>query len=103
MFAIGSLVFAFGASGSARDDGDDGGQLLRATLAPSVPTDPAFHGITPGGVPWALRRGSVRLNSDGEISVKVRGLIIPALGTADGVTSISASLLCGADAQAGPT
>lgn len=97
-----SLVFALGASGGSRDHGDSG-PLFRSTLAPSDPTDPAFHGIKPGGVPWVLRRGDVRLNVDGEIRVKVRGLIIPALGTADGVTSISASLLCGADAQAGPT
>jgi hypothetical protein len=102
LVAAGSLVFALGASGGSRDDGN-GEALVRETLAPSVPTDPAFHGITPGGVPWQLTDSSVRLKTDGELDIRIVGLVIPALGTPGPVKTVSASLLCGADAQAGPT
>jgi hypothetical protein len=102
VLVAGSLVFAFAASGSSRDEGN-GDALFASTLAPSVPTDPAFHGITPGGVPWMLNGSSVRLKANGELEIRIEGLVIPALGTAGPVTAVSASLLCGADAQAGPT
>ena len=101
LLAAGSLVFALAASGGPRDEGN-GEALLRSTLAPSVPTDPSFHGIAPGGVPWVLAGSSVRLKADGELDVRVEGLVLPSLGTAGPVTSVSASLLCGADAVAGP-
>jgi hypothetical protein len=82
---------------------DGGGEKsLRSSLAPSVPADPAFHGVTPGGVPWVLTRGDVRIKEDGQFDLEVIGLVIPALGNADGVTTISASLFCGADANAAP-
>src|SRR5919199_6118628 len=83
-----ALAVAAGASGHGRDD-DHGGKLLRSTLAPSVPTDPAFHGRTPGGVPWVLRRGELRIDAKGKFDLRVEGLVIPALGTPDGVTTIS--------------
>lgn len=102
LVAAAALVFALAASGSSREDGN-GETLLSASLAPSVPTDPAFHGISPGGVPWVLSSGSVRIKADGEVDLRLRGLVIPALGTAGPVTTVSASLLCGANAQAGPT
>lgn len=100
--AAAALVFAVAASGHGGDDGKRGGDgngraLLRAPLAPSVPSDVAIHGIVPGGVPWVLDRGSVRLKTDGELDVRLRGLVIPSLGTAGPVATVSASLLCGAD------
>ncbi len=102
VLALGSLVFAFAASGSSRDEGN-GDSLFRSTLAPSTPTDPAFHGIAPGGVPWVLAGSSVRLKADGEFDLRVEGLVIPALGTPGPVTTVSASLLCGPDTNTGPT
>jgi len=105
LLAAGTLVFALGASGSSRDGGNDGNgeALLRSTLAPSSPTDPSFHAIGPGGVAWSLSDSSVRLKTSGELDIRIEGLVITSLGTAGGVTTVSASLLCGADAQAGPT
>ena len=101
LVAAAALVFAVAASGHGGDDGKrgkgHGKALLASTLAPSVPTDVAIHGIVPGGVPWVLDRGGVRLKSDGELDVRIRGLVIPSLGTAGPVTTVSASLLCGAD------
>src|SRR5215213_7535421 len=66
-------VGAFGDHGHRRADHRSG---FTQTLAPSVPTDPAFHGVTAGGAPWVLRRGDVRV-TDGRLDLRVRGLVIP--------------------------
>ena len=50
-----------------------------------------------------LSDSSVRLKANGKLDIRIDGLILPALGTAGPVTTVSASLLCGADAQTGPT
>ena len=92
-------VVALGDHGHGR-----GGSKIEQTLAPSVPTDPAFHGVTPGGAPWVLRRGEVSISRD-RLDLRVRGLVIPtapANGTPGPVTTISASLYCGADADTAP-
>jgi len=102
LVAVGALVFALSASGSSRDNGN-GEALVRSGLAPSVPADPPFHGITAAGAPWVLSDSSVRLKASGEVDISIDGLILPSLGTAGPVTTVSASLLCGGDANAGPT
>lgn len=99
LVAIGALVFALSASGSSRDNGN-GEALVRSGLAPSVPADPAFHGIAAAGAPWVLSDSSVRLKASGELDISIAGLILPSLGTAGPVTTVSASLLCGGDANA---
>ncbi|MGB8878297.1 MAG: hypothetical protein WCD11_18375 [Solirubrobacteraceae bacterium] len=76
--------------------------LIDESLAPSQTTDPTFHGVNPGGAPWVLKSGRVRLTSDGRLDLEVRGLVIPTTGTASPVTTITASLYCGADADAMP-
>jgi hypothetical protein len=98
-----SMALAVGAFG------DHGGRdksraFLAASLAPSVPTDPAFHGVAAGGAPWVLRSGSVELKRD-RLELRVRGLVIPVApgnGTPGPVNTISASLYCGADADTAP-
>jgi hypothetical protein len=106
-----SMALAVGAFGHQGRDGNDGhhqrndhrgAALIDETLAPSVPTDPAFHGVNPGGAPWVLKRGDVELTSGGTLELRVRGLVIPTApgnGTPGPVTSITASLYCGADAN----
>ena len=100
-----SMAFAAGAFGAAgRSHRSHHGRrhavaLINGSLAPSQPTDPTFHGVTPGGAPWVLKRGEVRLKSDGKLDLRVKGLVIPALGTPGPVTTISASLYCGADSS----
>jgi hypothetical protein len=102
--ATAALGVAVAASARGGDDGKHhegkgkGNTIFGATLAPSVPDDVAIHGIAPGGVPWVISRGSrVELKADGELELRIRGLIIPGRGDAGPVTSVSASLLCGAD------
>jgi hypothetical protein len=77
-------------------------QPVKESVAPSVPTDPPFHGVAPGNAPWILRQGKVRLSSDGQLRLRVRGLVIPVApgnGTPGPVNTISASLYCGADSN----
>ena len=95
-----STALAFGAlSALGSDHGDHGkghgGQLIRESLAP------AFHGVTPGNAPWVLKEGSVQLSGH-RLDLRVRGLVIPVApgnGTPGPVTTIGASLYCGADSN----
>jgi hypothetical protein len=77
-----------------------GAPLIDESLAPSQPGDPAFHGVSPGNAPWVLKSGNVRLKRDGKLDLRVKGLVIPTTGTPAPVTSITASLYCGADTNA---
>ncbi len=108
--AIGALSMAFaggafGAPGKSHPSHPNhhgrrtGVPLIVESLAPSQPTDPVFHGVRPGGAPWVLKLGDVRLKRDGKLDLRVQGLVIPALGTPGPVTTISASLYCGADSD----
>jgi hypothetical protein len=76
------------------DDSQDGRPLLRARLAPSVPTDPTIAGLAAGGLPWQLERGSVLLQPNGRIRVTLKGLVIPTSGTTGPVQTVTASLAC---------
>jgi hypothetical protein len=100
--ALSALGSDHAGHGRGHDRGH-GGQLIDESLAPSVPTDPTFHGVAPGGAPWVLKEGSVQLSghgSHGRLDLRVRGLVIPVApgnGTPGPVTTISASLYCGSD------
>jgi hypothetical protein len=103
-----SMALAVGASGHSgghHGKGHHGKRhhgLIEASLAGSLPTDPTFHGVSPGGAPWVLKRGDVTLKRDGKLTLEVKGLVIPSPpgdGTPGGVATISASLYCGADAD----
>lgn len=99
-----TLVFAAIASGDhgrGRHEGE-GAKVFRTSLAPSVPTDPKFHNVAPGGAPWRLDRGSVRIDRRGDVSLRVEGLVLTTTGDAGPVTTISASLFCGADTETAP-
>lgn len=101
--SLGSLAFAFAARGDGGDGhGERGGAAIRSALAPSQPTDPAFHGMPPGGAPWSLDQGSVRLRGSGKLRLEVEGLVLTSLGTAGPITGIAASVFCGADSVTTP-
>jgi hypothetical protein len=96
------MALATGAVGDSGHGKHHGAPLIDASLAPSQPTDPTFHGVGPGGAPWVLKRGKVRLGSHGGLKLRVRGLVIPdppGDGTPGAVETISASLYCGADSE----
>jgi hypothetical protein len=102
---IAALTFATIASGDhghGRGDDNHGGDVLRSSLAPSQTTDPPFHTVSPGNVSWSLDKGSVKISRKGKFELRVKGLVITSTGTASPVTTISASLFCGADATMTP-
>jgi hypothetical protein len=108
--AIGALSMAlaagaFGKPGKGHQGGPNhhgkhsGAPLINESLAPSHVGDPMFHGVSPGGLPWALSAGNVRVKRDGKFDLRVKGLVIPAMGRPGPVTTISASLYCGPDSN----
>ena len=113
IFAAFSLALAVGAFGdrgrSHAPSADRGGRaegraLLKSALAPSQPTDPTFHGVQAGAAPWVIRHGQVRVRGH-RLELRVRGLVIPRPegdGTPGQVTTVSASLYCGADTETAP-
>ena len=40
---------------------DGGDNLIRGHLTASMPTDDAIDGVPPGGLPWVIDRGKVRV------------------------------------------
>jgi hypothetical protein len=88
-----------GGNGDHGDHGDD--NLVRADLVPSMPTDAAIDGVAPGGLPWQLSRGEVRVRQNGRVDVRIEGLQIPRNGSADNpVPAVDAVLYCGGVAAA---
>jgi len=100
VFAVGALADGgHGKNGDSQggNDGDNHGQaLFKSTIAPSVPADPTIHGVTAAGAPWVIGRGELRISKGGGFRLEVKGLVIATTGT-NPLTTISASLFCGAD------
>jgi hypothetical protein len=83
-------------AGPALADGSGGHSVLRAPLMGSTPApvSPTIATIIkPGGAPWVNGPSKVRVREDGRITVKIRGLVIPALGTSP-IHSVVATLVC---------
>jgi hypothetical protein len=61
-----------------------------------MPTDAAINGVAPGGLPWIISRGEVRVRESGRMDVRIEGLQIPFdTGASNPVASIDAVLYCG--------
>lgn len=67
--------------------------MLSAKLAASVPGDPEIFGVAPGGIPWVIKDGNVRLGSAGALQVNVTGLVDPTTGQ-NPVPYLAASVYC---------
>ncbi|MGA8980116.1 MAG: hypothetical protein WB473_13495 [Pedococcus sp.] len=98
--ATGAVVaaVAFGstaalASGSSSDHRKNDDPILRASVVGSMTDDPVLFGVSPGGKPWVIDEGKVRLWRDGSLRVEVEGLVIPGVGNP--VPQLSASVVCG--------
>jgi hypothetical protein len=92
--AAGSATVLAMSSGPALADSPH--DLIRADLFGSQIGFPAINGVLPGGAPWVIDRGEVRVRDDGRMDVRIEGLQIPA---ADGtesnpIASIDAVLYC---------
>jgi hypothetical protein len=94
--AVPALALALLPSSALADRGA-GHDLIRMGLTPSLPTDDPIDGVNPGGLPWQIDRGQVRVRQSGRMDVRIEGLQVPrADGTADNpVGMIDALLFCG--------
>jgi hypothetical protein len=78
-----------------------GDNLIRGNLTASMPTDAPINGVNPGGLPWVIDRGDVRVRETGRMDVRIEGLEIPRNGTFDNpVANIHAVLYCSGVAAA---
>jgi hypothetical protein len=92
--AVTALVVVPAAIGGGHQD------LLRSGVAGSTPLPPngdgvMLFGINPGGKPWvANRHSSIRVKRNGEVRIKVFGLVIPGNTPPNPLPSLVASLVC---------
>jgi hypothetical protein len=54
--------------------------VFRSTLVGIEVPGTSIRGVPGGGRPWSIEQGDVKLEEDGTLKVKVKGLIIPDLG-----------------------
>jgi hypothetical protein len=94
--AIPAVTLALVPSSAVADHGHHSGHdLIRMDLTPSLPTDDPIVGVGPGGLPWQIDRGEVRVRPNGRMDVRIEGLQVPRNGGADNpVGSIDAVLYC---------
>jgi hypothetical protein len=87
------LALALSPTAALAHGGDD---VIDADLTPSLPTDANINGVAPGGAPWVIDRGEVRVRDNGRMDVRIEGLQIPRDdGTQDNpVAAIVAVLYC---------
>jgi len=98
---VATVVFGVVATGVGASAARQG-TVLRSTLIgrpEAASLTVPISGVQPGAVPWALDRGTTRVNSAGRLSLHVEGLLITGTGTnLDGttgpVTNVVASLTC---------
>lgn len=96
--AVPALALTLAPSAAVADQGRHAGHdLIRSNLTPSLPTDDPIVGVGPGGLPWVLDRGEVRVRQSGRMDVRIEGLqVLRDDGTADNpVGMIDAVLYCG--------
>jgi len=97
--ALALALGGFAASPAFADGTPSGGHvLLSARLVGSMPApaSPVVAGINPGAAPWVNGPSRVRLRGTGNITVQIRGLVIPPpRGTGiNPVASVVATLVC---------
>jgi hypothetical protein len=51
-------------------------------------------GVPNAGAPWVVKHAFATLSDERRVPVDIRGLILPALGTAGPVTAVAASVAC---------
>jgi hypothetical protein len=97
---VATAVFAAAAAADhGRGHGHGHKTLLRQHLVGSVLSDGPIHGVVRGGLPWQ-GGGDAKLDRRDRFEARIRGLIIPSLGNAGPVTSITISLYCSPDSSA---
>jgi hypothetical protein len=106
--ALATVALAVGATAAVADPSGDNGQqnerhgdtVLKSDVFGSQPTGPVLFGVTPGGAPWVVSKGEAKVRRNGDVKVRVEGLVIPTPpqnGT-NPVPNIAATVHCGGTA-----
>lgn len=98
--AVGATT-AFAKNGHNGQKGErHGGTVLKtAGVFGSQVTGPVLFGVPPGGAPWVIDKGHVKVSRDGRVQARLDGLVIPTPpenGT-NPVAQIAASVYCNGD------
>ena len=96
-----ALALAVGATTAAAKNDPNaserhGGTILKSDVFGSQPTGPVLFGVAPGGAPWVIDKGDVKVRRDGRVKSKLDGLVIPtppSNGT-NPVVQIAATVYC---------
>ena len=99
-----TTAFAHPSRGRHGDNGRQnerhGGTVLNSDVFGSQPTGPVLFGVPPGGAPWVITKGEATVRRNGDVKVRVKGLVIPtppSNGT-NPVPNIAATAYCGGTA-----
>jgi hypothetical protein len=92
---------------SATFSSADGPKVINNHVFGSTP-NVTIRGVVAGGAPWVVKNGKAQLSPDGQLRVKVKGLVIgegalangnpvpdSLVGTVAGITVVHAALTCG--------
>jgi hypothetical protein len=88
-----AALTAAGSGAAFSDSGNKASDLIEAPLAGSLTTDKPIFDTPPGGAPWDLARGEVRVDARGHVRLRMEGLLIPGVGVGP-VATVAASLYC---------
>lgn len=97
--ALSSTVLASMACATGAARADD--EVIEGKLRACVSDGTAIGGVSACGKRWKLKSGEIDLDRDGDLEVEIKGLVLDdpstgdSNGTADGVTHVVASLVCG--------
>lgn len=69
-------------------------QSFSFDLIGSQTTDVTIAGVKPGGAGWSITSGKCTLSDSGDLSCKIKGLVITGTKSAAPVTNIAISLVC---------
>ena len=102
LVAIASLELSAANDGEnvvTRFDGGIGVQPVLINATTFVAVANVVRGIGPGLLPWTIRSLKAKLETDGQLSARGRGLVLaggPPIGTRADLMSVRALLFCGA-------
>jgi hypothetical protein len=96
--AVGLALALVPVAAGADSNGNDQ-PLLRSGIVGSTPVASGgvvLSGVTPGGVPWVVGSGRVKVDRDGSLDLRVQGLVVPVppFNGTNPVAAVSASLVC---------
>jgi hypothetical protein len=105
--AVPTAAVSFGllgpAAAFAADSGShDSGVEFEADLNGSSATGPVLFGVAPGLVDWVTRDSEAKVD-DGQLRVKIRGLVIPTTNTTNNIAAVTATVYCDGKATATST